>query len=111
MRLPGEFIGRDSFQHASGGGHFFAEFVQNGFSERKHFRSSLAKIIGMTGFSWVSFGAAESMPPAKRLHRENVLRQHGPITNLGVPRLRAPSHALGRSPLGMTNACPFDFAQ
>src|SRR5437868_7313730 len=94
MRLPGELVSRDSFKDAPSGRHFFAEFVEDGFSQGKHFRGSLAKIIGMTGFSWISFGAAEPMPPAKRLHRENALRQHGPITNPGVPRLR-----------------PFDFAQ
>src|SRR5437899_12344608 len=99
MRFPGEFIRGDSFQDAPGRRHFFAEFVEDGFSERKHFRGSLAKIIGMTGFCWVSFGAAESMPPAKRLHRENALRQHGPIINAGVPRLRAPLPArCARSP-------------
>src|SRR5438876_2499121 len=110
MRFPGEFIRGDSFQDAPGRRHFFAEFVEDGFSERKHFRGSLARIIGMTGFSWVSFGAAESMPPAKRLHRENALHQHGPITNPGVPRLRArddkclvPSHSLMPPPRGTTS--------
>ena len=45
MRLPGELVSRDSFKDAPSGRHFFAKFVQDGFSQGKHFRGSSGKYI------------------------------------------------------------------